>query len=45
VLETAIEGGAEVIVSGDRHLLRLGEWGGVEIVRAAAFVARIGLQD
>lgn len=45
VLEAAIEGGAEVVVSGDRHLLRLGEWGGVGIVRAAVFVGRIGLQD
>jgi putative PIN family toxin of toxin-antitoxin system len=45
VLEAATEGGAEVIVSGDRHLLRLSEWRGVEIVRAAAFVGRIGLQD
>ncbi|HEU4526325.1 MAG TPA: putative toxin-antitoxin system toxin component, PIN family [Actinomycetota bacterium] len=45
VLEAAIEGGAEVIVSGDRHLLRLGKWGGVEIVRAAVFVDRLGLQD
>jgi uncharacterized protein len=45
VLEAAIEGGAEVIVSGDRHLLRLGKWGAVEIVRAAVFVDRLGLQD
>lgn len=45
VLEAAIEAGAEVIVSGDRHLLRLGKWGGVEIVRAAVFVDRLGLQD
>ncbi|HEU4354787.1 MAG TPA: putative toxin-antitoxin system toxin component, PIN family [Actinomycetota bacterium] len=43
VLEAAIEGGAEVIVSGDRHLLRLGEWGGVQVVRAAHFVHRLGL--
>lgn len=45
VLEAAIEGGAEIVVSGDRHLLRLGEWGGVEVVRAAVFVDRLGLQD
>ena len=45
VLEVAIEGGAEVVVSGDRHLLRLGEWRGVEVVRAAVFADRLGLQD
>lgn len=42
VLEAAIEGGAELVVSGDRHLLRLSEWGGVEVVRAAVFVDRLG---
>ncbi|MGH2676108.1 MAG: putative toxin-antitoxin system toxin component, PIN family [Actinomycetota bacterium] len=31
-LEAASEGRAEAIVSGDRHLLRLGQWEGVRIV-------------
>lgn len=34
VLEAAAEG-ADVIVSGDRHLLQLGEWRGIRILRPA----------
>jgi putative PIN family toxin of toxin-antitoxin system len=33
VLEAAREGSADVIVSGDRHLLELGSWEGIGIVR------------
>lgn len=40
VLEAAAEGGAEVIVSGDRHLLRLGTWSGVPIETVARFLER-----
>jgi len=40
VLEAAAEGGAEVIVSGDRHLLRLGTWRAVRIEPAARFLTR-----
>jgi len=40
VLEAAAEGGAEVIVSGDRHLLRLGAWRAVHIEPAAKFLTR-----
>lgn len=40
VLEAAIEGAAEVIVSGDRHLLRLRMWRGVHIEKATSFLAR-----
>ena len=32
VLECAIEGSAELIVSGDRHILNLGEYDGIAIV-------------
>ena len=35
VLEAAIVGGADVIVSGDRHLLGLRTWRGIEIEKAA----------
>ncbi len=35
VLEAAAEGAAEVIVSGDRHLLTLGTWRGVRVVTPA----------
>jgi putative PIN family toxin of toxin-antitoxin system len=38
VLEAAIEAGAEVIVSGDRHVLAVGEWNGISIRRAVAFL-------
>lgn len=41
VLEAAFEGGAEVIVSGDRHLLRLGSWRGIRIRTASAFPAEL----
>lgn len=40
VLEAAIEGHADVIVSGDRHLLDIGEFRGIPIVTAATFAAR-----
>lgn len=41
VLEAAAEGGAEVIVSGDRHLLRLGTWRAVRIESAAKFLTQL----
>ncbi len=40
VLEAAQAGQAEVIVSGDRHLVKLGRWREIEIVRPAAFARR-----
>jgi len=40
VLEAAAEGGVDAIVSGDRHLLALGSWRGIEIQSPAAFIAR-----
>jgi uncharacterized protein len=41
VLEAAVTGDAATIVSGDRHLLRLGTWHGVRIEKAAPFLARL----
>jgi len=41
VLEAAAAGGADVIVSGDRHLLRLRSWNGIQIENAAAFLKRL----
>ncbi len=35
VLECAVEGGADSIVSGDRHLLDLGEYAGIPILGVA----------
>jgi uncharacterized protein len=45
VLEAAAKSKAEVIVSGDRHLLRLKAWQGIAIESPAAFVARLGKQS
>ena len=39
VLACAITAQAEVIISGDRHLLDLGEFQGIRIVKAAEFLA------
>ncbi|MBA2730647.1 MAG: putative toxin-antitoxin system toxin component, PIN family [Euzebyaceae bacterium] len=38
VLEAAAEGQADMIVSGDRHLRRLGSWRGVPILDPATFL-------
>lgn len=43
VLEAAAEGNAEVIVSGDRHLTRIGTWEGIRIVKAPSFLAELGI--
>jgi putative PIN family toxin of toxin-antitoxin system len=40
VLEAARAFGADVIVSGDRHLLDLGAWSGIEIISPAELIAR-----
>jgi len=41
VLEAALEGQADYVVTGDRHLLDLGRHGGIAIVAPARFVAII----
>lgn len=41
VLEAALAGRAEAIVSGDRHLLDLGHFEGIPIVTAADFASRL----
>lgn len=41
VLATAVTGGADAIVSGDAHLLGVGEFRGVPIVTPAAAVSRL----
>lgn len=38
ILEAAVAGPAEAIVSGDEHLLQLGSFEGIPIVTAAAFL-------
>lgn len=37
----AEEGGAQFIVSGDRHLKELGKYGGIEIISARTFLERL----
>ncbi|MGQ0555658.1 MAG: putative toxin-antitoxin system toxin component, PIN family [Nitrospiraceae bacterium] len=37
-IETALVAGAPVVVSGDKHLLRLGDYGGVKVISARAFL-------
>jgi uncharacterized protein len=39
VLDAAAEAGADAIVSGDRHLLRLGSWRGIQIAPPAEVIA------
>jgi putative PIN family toxin of toxin-antitoxin system len=41
VLECAVEGKAQYIVSGDNHLLRLKDFMGIRIVTAAEFLATV----
>ena len=40
ILEAAVAADAEVIVSGDRHLLSLGSFRGIPVMRAAEFLER-----
>ena len=39
ILECAVSAGADVIVSGDKHLLRLGDYGRIRIVTVAEFLS------
>ena len=41
VLECATEGGAELIVTGDKAMLRLGRFQGVEILSLRTFLSRL----
>jgi predicted nucleic acid-binding protein len=41
VLECAVEGGADLIVTGDRAMLRLGRFEGVAIVSLRDFLTRL----
>ena len=44
-IETALLGGARIIVSGDRHLLALGKVQEVEILTARQFLERLAVAD
>ena len=41
VLECAMEAGSACIVSGDNHLLRLGGYGGIQIIKPVEFLRRL----
>ena len=41
IIECALEGGADLIVTGDRAMLRVGSFEGVEIVSLRAFLTRL----
>lgn len=45
ILECAIEGEAAMIVSGDRHLLDLGHYEGIEIVTVREALARLAVEE
>ncbi len=37
ILELALSGGADIIISGDDHLLRLHPWRGIRILKPADY--------
>jgi putative PIN family toxin of toxin-antitoxin system len=42
VLECAVCGGADTIVSGDRHVLELGEYAGIRVMSVAEALSELG---
>jgi putative PIN family toxin of toxin-antitoxin system len=42
VLECAVAARSEIIVSGDRHLLEMETFGGIEIMKVSDFLKRVG---
>jgi len=44
VIECAVVGKADYIVTGDQHLLALGQYSGISIVKAAQFLSILGAQ-
>ena len=44
-LECAVDGKADYIISGDRHLLALGSFRGIPIVRAKDFLVKEGFAE
>ena len=41
ILEAAVAADADFVVSGDKHLLNLGEWKGIRIVSPAKFIETV----
>jgi putative PIN family toxin of toxin-antitoxin system len=44
ILECAVTARSDYVVSGDKHLLRLGSYGGIEIVKVADFLMLAPMQ-
>ncbi len=44
ILECAMTARSNYIVSGDKHLLRLGSYGGIEIIKVADFMQLAPMQ-
>jgi putative PIN family toxin of toxin-antitoxin system len=44
ILEAALEGAARAIISGDKHLLRMQQFRGVEIMTVSEFLLRFALE-
>ena len=45
VLECAVDGRADLIISGDRHLLTLGSFAGMRILSPRAFAELLGIRE
>jgi putative PIN family toxin of toxin-antitoxin system len=44
VLDAAVAGEADTIVSGDRHLIRLARWEGIRILKAPVLLSELGIE-
>ena len=45
VLECAVDGRADLIISGDRHLVKLGSFAGMRILSPRAFAELLGIRE
>jgi len=45
IIECAVEGKASYIISGDKHLLQLGEYEGINIVKASEFLQIVLMKE
>jgi predicted nucleic acid-binding protein len=45
ILELALSGGADVVISGDDHLLRLHPWRGIRILKPVEYLALRAAND
>ena len=45
ILEAAMAARADCVVSGDKHLLEMGEWKGIQVVSPAQFIETVAAQQ